>query len=107
MQNANEFEVRCVLITLKATYDVKLFDIVHKLNIEQKRHRKIPFGKRLCPHCKKEVEDEYYFASKCQILENCRQTRFQEVESIVASFNKMSNVEFDLIVLRNSLPEKE
>lgn len=98
------------------------------LNIEQGRHRKLPLEKRLCPLCKKDVEDEYHFTLKCQILEKCRQKLFQELENIIPDFTKMSDEEKfvfmftfneydvtkiivkgvnDLYVLRNSLADKK
>ena len=44
----------------------------HNLEIERGRHRGLQAKERICKLCLKEVEDEFHFLLKCEVLQNVR-----------------------------------
>ena len=62
-----------------------------KLAIETGRFNKTKLENRICPICSSGTEDEYHFIISCSKLSDLRKKLFDEIGSIVPSFNDMND----------------
>ena len=64
----------------------------HQLMIEKGRHLNISLIDRICPLCKKYIEDEYHFLLYCNSYENNRTAIINKIKPYNKQFDKMNDL---------------
>ena len=74
----------------------------HQLMIEKGRHLNISLNDRICPLCKKCIEDEYHFLLYCNSYENNRTAFLNKIKSYNKQFHKMTDLSKIKFLLNNN-----